>query len=56
MDDFTGRLAALKTRKPRQPNPFLVGRENYPKFLDVMSECMQAQIARQAMSASVEFA
>jgi metallo-beta-lactamase class B len=46
MDDFTGRLAALKTRKPGQPNPFIVGRDNYPKFLDVMSECMQAQIAR----------
>jgi len=46
MDDFTGRLAAIKTRRPGQPNPFIVRRENYPKFLDVMSECMQAQIAR----------
>ncbi|HWF12079.1 MAG TPA: MBL fold metallo-hydrolase [Bryobacteraceae bacterium] len=49
MDDFTGRLAALKTRKSGQPNPFIVGRDNYPKFLDVMSECMQAQIARRKL-------
>jgi metallo-beta-lactamase class B len=49
MDDFAGRLAALKTRKPGQPNPFIVGRDNYPKFLDVMSECMRAQIARRGL-------
>lgn len=49
MDDFTGRLAALKTRKPGQPNPFIVGRDNYPKFLDVMSECMRAQMARRGL-------
>lgn len=46
MDDFTGRLAQLRDRKPGQANPFIVGRKNYPAFLDVMSECMQAQIAR----------
>jgi metallo-beta-lactamase class B len=46
MDDFTARLAKLKARKPADPNPFVFGRENYPAFLDVMSECMQTQIAR----------
>jgi metallo-beta-lactamase class B len=46
MDDFAGRLARLQTRKPGDANPFVFGRENYPVFLDVMSECMQAQIAR----------
>jgi metallo-beta-lactamase class B len=46
MDDFAGRLAQIKARKPGEGNPFVVGRDNYPKFLDVMSECMKAQIAR----------
>ena len=46
MDDFAGRLAQIQVRKPGEANPFVVGRDNYPKFLDVMSECMQAQIAR----------
>ncbi len=46
MDDLTGRLAQLKARKPGQANPFVEGRDSYPIFLDVMSECMQAQILR----------
>lgn len=46
MDDFTGRLAQLKARKPGDPNPHIVGRENYPRYLDVMAECMRAQIGR----------
>ena len=48
MDDFTGRLAQLQARKPGGANPFIVGRENYPAFLDVMAECMRAQIAKRA--------
>jgi len=48
MDDFTGRLTQLQTRKPGGANPFIVGRENYPAFLDVMAECMRAQIAKRA--------
>ena len=48
MDDFTGRLAHFQSRKPGGSNPFIVGRENYPHFLDVMAECMQAQIGRRA--------
>jgi metallo-beta-lactamase class B len=52
MDDFTGHLAQLQMRNPgvaNQPaNPFIVGRQNYPVFLDVMAECLRAQIARRA--------
>lgn len=48
MDDFAGRLAQLQMRKPGGANPFLVGRENYPVFLDVMAECLRAQIERRA--------
>jgi metallo-beta-lactamase class B len=46
MDDFAGRLTQIRVRKPGEANPFVVGRDSYPKFLDVMSECMRAQIAR----------
>jgi hypothetical protein len=48
MDDLTGRLAQLRGRAAGSTNPFIVGRANYPVFLDVMSECMQAQIGRRA--------
>jgi metallo-beta-lactamase class B len=48
MDDFTGRLTQLQARKPGGANPFIVGRENYPAFLDVMAECLRAQIAKRA--------
>jgi metallo-beta-lactamase class B len=53
MDDFTGRLAQLRKRQPGGgngviANPFIVGRANYPVFLDVMAECMRAQIGRRS--------
>jgi metallo-beta-lactamase class B len=48
MDDFTGRLAQLQKRQPGGANPFIVGRTNYPVFLDVMGECMRAQIGRRS--------
>jgi len=47
-DNFEERLAKLRDRKPGAPNPFVVGQANYGKFLDVMAECMRAQIARRA--------
>lgn len=45
-DGFTGKLQRLKDRKPSQPNPFVVGREGYRRFLDVMSGCTEVQLAR----------
>lgn len=48
MDDFAGRLAQIRAGRPGSPNPFVAGRENYPAFLDVMAECMRAQIGRRA--------
>jgi metallo-beta-lactamase class B len=47
-DNFTVKLAQLQIRKPGEPNPFIVGQANYGKFMDVMSECMQAEIDRRA--------
>ncbi len=46
MDGFADRLAALKARKPGEPNPFVVGQENYGKFLDVMYQCVQVYVDR----------
>jgi metallo-beta-lactamase class B len=46
MDAFTEKLAKLRARSKGEPNPFVVGQTNYGKFLDVMSQCMDVQIAR----------
>jgi metallo-beta-lactamase class B len=45
-DNMPEKLIALSARKPGAPNPFVIGGANYGKFLDVMAECMQADIAR----------
>ncbi len=46
MDDFQEKLAKLQARTKGEPNPFVVGRANYGKFLDVMSQCMDVAVAR----------
>jgi metallo-beta-lactamase class B len=45
-DGFAEKLAAVRTQKPGEPNPFIVGQENYNKFLAVMAECAKAAMAR----------
>ncbi len=45
-DDTPGRLARLKTRKPGEPNPFLMPTDKYVKLWGVVSECIRAEIAR----------
>jgi metallo-beta-lactamase class B len=45
-DGFVSKLQRLKERKPNQPNPFVVGREEYQRFLEVMSGCTDVQLAR----------
>jgi metallo-beta-lactamase class B len=40
------RLATLRTRKTGEPNPFLVTTDKYVTFWTIVSECMQAEIAR----------
>jgi metallo-beta-lactamase class B len=45
-DNLQAKLDKLKSRKTGDANPFVVGQANYQKFLDVMSQCMDAQIAR----------
>jgi metallo-beta-lactamase class B len=45
-DGFLAKLRRLKQRKPGEPHPFVVGRDGYQRFLNVMSECSQIQLAR----------
>jgi metallo-beta-lactamase class B len=46
MDRFGEKLALVRARKPGEPNPFIVGRDNYTKFLEVMTECARATLER----------
>jgi len=46
MDPIQDKLEKLTARKPRDPNPFVVGAAQYQKFLDVMDGCTQVNIAR----------
>lgn len=46
MDPIQPKLDKLKTRKPGEPNPFVIGRNDYQKFLQVMGACTQVNIAR----------
>jgi hypothetical protein len=45
-DNTFEKAAALKTRKPGAPNPFVVGEASYGRFVTVMTECMKAAVAR----------
>ena len=46
MDPIQPKLDKLKARKPGEPNPFVVGRSDYQKFLEVMAACTEVNIAR----------
>jgi metallo-beta-lactamase class B len=45
-DNMWEKAAALKTRRPGDPNPFVVGAAGYRTFVTVMDECLRATIAR----------
>jgi metallo-beta-lactamase class B len=49
-DGLETKLERLKTRRPGQPHPFVVGQQGYQRFLTVMSECTQAQLERRKLS------
>jgi len=46
MDPIQVKLDKLQARAKGQPNPFVVGRAGYQSFLEVMSLCTDANIAR----------
>jgi metallo-beta-lactamase class B len=48
MDGFAAKLAQLKQRRPQDAHPFVVGEASYASFLNVISECSQAQLLRKA--------
>ena len=48
MDGFAAKLEQLKQRGPQATHPFVVGGEKYASFLEVMSECAQAQLVRRS--------
>lgn len=43
-DDTPARLAALAARAPGAAHPFVMGKERYVRFWNVISECMQATL------------
>ncbi len=43
-DDTPARIAALATRAPGSPHPFVMGNERYVRFWNIVSECMQATL------------
>jgi metallo-beta-lactamase class B len=45
-DGTPDRLARLKAAKPGDSNPFVIGNERYLKMWNIVSECIQAEIAR----------
>lgn len=45
-DGFGAKLERLAERRPGDPHPFVVGADAYQRFLAVMSECANAQLAR----------
>ena len=45
-DGFATKLERLAARRAGDPHPFVVGTDAYQRFLTVMSECANAQLAR----------
>jgi metallo-beta-lactamase class B len=46
VDDSMARLKAASTRRPGQPNAFLIGEAGFQDFLGMLMECYQSNIAR----------
>jgi metallo-beta-lactamase class B len=45
-DGMADKLGQLRARKAGEPNPFIVATDRYARFWSVISECIQAEIAR----------
>jgi metallo-beta-lactamase class B len=46
MDPVQPKLEKMQSRRNGDPNPWVVGESNYQKFLDVMYQCTEVNIAR----------
>jgi len=51
-DGMPDKLARLKTAKAGDPSPFVIGTDRYLKMWNIISECIQAEIARREGSAN----
>jgi len=51
-DGTPERLAKLKALKAGEPNPFIIGTDRYVKMWNIVSECVQAEIARRGASSN----
>ncbi len=51
-DGMPDKLAKLKTMKAKDSNPFIVGTDRYLKMWNIVSECMQAEIARRTAASN----
>jgi metallo-beta-lactamase class B len=45
-DGMPERLAKLRAAKAGDPNPFVIGNDRYLKMRNIISECVQAEVAR----------
>ena len=45
-DDTPGRLERLAARRPGDPHPFLMSTDDYVGFWNLISECIQSELAR----------
>lgn len=46
IDDSLPLLEQMRTRKPGEPNPFIIGEDGFQKFAGWLTECLKADIAR----------
>src|SRR5262245_65351810 len=51
-DGSPDRLAKVRTLKGGEQNPFIVGTDRYVKFWNIISECIQAEIARRGTASN----
>ena len=47
-DGAKDKLASLKAMKPGDANPYVVGNDRYIKMWNIVSECIQAEVARRS--------
>jgi len=45
-DGMPDKLAKLKSAKATDPNPFVIGNDRYLRMWNIVSECIQAEVAR----------
>src|SRR5262245_60847524 len=51
-DGSPERIAKVRTLKANEQNPYIVGTDRYVKFWNIVSECIQAEIARRGTASN----